>query len=357
MKAPSRRIRRAVVVGASAVAAAGMIVPAVTSSAASAQPELVTSTSSGYPPPAGIYKAFTNCPLNNPVIHESTNGFTACVAGIATTGSITLGNLTTPVVKRVNVQFAFYTPPNVSIYPAPTLSPLAGSSTILATLADPIPRSLTTALGCPSSNATVEALCQKAQALGGKYNQVNALAQEAGSLSNFNLFNWTQPVKFHLINPLLGANCYVGSDDNPVVLNPQLVATPNTQLIFEPDPKPTIHPDTFVLGLLDVNAVDSTFTAPGVTGCGPGGTADIAVDEAIDSSTGLPAASGTNSLTLTGNFLIAATTASGDSSLTQPQDDAGILLSAFKDSTSGEHSAVRHITESEMQSLLSQKAG
>ena len=49
-------------------------------------------------------------------------------------------------------------------------------------------------------------------------------------------------------------------------------------------------------------ASDTTFSAPGVTGCGPGGAKNIPVDEALDTGTGLPAASGVNSLTLNGNF-------------------------------------------------------
>jgi hypothetical protein len=56
---------------------------------------------------------------------------------------------------------------------------------------------------------------------------------------------------------------------------------------------------------------------------------NIAVDAALDASSGLPAASGANSLTLTGAFNIAATSASQDSALPQPQDNARILLNAF----------------------------
>ena len=42
-----------------------------------------------------------------------TTGFllAACTAGQVTSGSITIGNITTPVVRPVNVQFGFWTPP------------------------------------------------------------------------------------------------------------------------------------------------------------------------------------------------------------------------------------------------------
>jgi hypothetical protein len=149
---------------------------------------------------------------------------------------------------------------------------------------------------------------------------VYAQAQSAGQITNFNLVTWTQPLKFQLINPLLGDDCYIGSDDNPVVLNPSLRGT----LVVENDPNPTSHPDTGVLEVTNGSATDTTFAAPGVTGCGPGGSANIAVDEAIDASAGLPAASGSNSLTLSGTFSLAVCFA--------PDNMARILLSAFRDS-------------------------
>jgi hypothetical protein len=350
MKPSSRRIRRALWLGASAASAAAVVVAGVTSSVAAAPASPSTTVRGpGYPPPKGIYAPFTNCPLKDPLMHEA-NSFTACTAGDATSGSIKIGNITTPVVQPVSVQFGFWTPPNATYF-ADVVPPLAGTSAILVTKPDLIPESLTTALGCPSSNATVENLCQKAQTLGGKYNTVYALAQEVGPITNFNLFSWTQPVKFQLVNPLLGNNCTIGTDGDPVVLNPQL--TINTATVKN-DPHPKIHPDTSVIES-NSTASDTTFSAPAVTGCGPGGVANIAVDEAIDSSAGLPAASGANSLTLTGAFDIVATTASGDPSLTQPQDDAAIMLSAFQASTSGENSLARPITQSEIQSLLSHK--
>ena len=325
MKSSSRWIRRALWVGASAAAAVTLAVTAVTSSVAAPASWHAsgTGTGPGYPPPKGIYAPFTNCPLNNQVMHESTQ-FTACVGALAVTGSITLGMLTTTVVAPVHVQFGFYNAPNATNY-ANVVPPLAGESAQLVTGPDLIPEPLTTALGCPSANATVAALCKVAQKRGGKWNTVYALAESAGAITNFQLLSWTQPVKFQLINPLLGATCFVGEDGVPAVLNPQL--TINSGMAI-PDPDPAAHPDTEVL-VTDSTASDTTFAAPGVTGCGPGGVANIAVDEAIDASAGLPAASG-NSLTLSGAFDIAATSASEDTSLPQPQDNAAILLSAFK---------------------------
>ena len=350
MKSSSRWIRRALWLGASAAIAVTLAVTGVASSvaAAPASPSSATHKGPGYPPPSGIYTPFTNCPLNNQVMHEATS-FTACVGALAVGGSITLGNITTPVIAPVHVQFGFYTAPNATNY-ATVVPPLAGEGAQLVTKPDLIPESLTTALGCPSSNATVAALCNEAQQ-NPQDNVVYALAQSAGAITNFNLLSWTQPVKFQLVNPLLGNSCYIGQDGFPAVLNPSLTLN-SAQIIY--DPNPAAHPDTFVIAA-QATASDTTFTAPGVIGCGPGGAANIAVDQAIDASAGLPAASGVNSLVLSGAFNIAACTASEDSTLVQPQDDAAILLSAFEATPSGKPLTGHRITASQVRRLFGLK--
>jgi len=120
------------------------------------------------------------------------------------------------------------------------------------------------------------------------------------------------------------------------VVNPSLTGT----LVIEPDPHPGRHPDTDVLAVTNATTTGTTFTAPGVRGCGPGGSANIAVDEAIDASVGLPSASGIKSLSLSGNLYFAACYA--------PKNMARILLAAFKVSVgtpppSGRREAVHRI--------------
>jgi hypothetical protein len=277
----------------------------------------------GYPPPGGIYAPFTNCPLLNPLMQESVGGSaTGCIAGDADSGTITIGNITTPVTHPVTVQFGAWDPPNATPnqFTGGILPPPGGLNAQLVSSPELVPGGLLKALGCPSSDPGVENLCQRATDRGGRYLNVYAQAQSAGQITNFDLITWTQPLKFQLINPLLGRDCYIGSDNNPVVVNPTLGGS----LVFENDPNPTAHPDTEVLEVTDGSATDTTFAAPGVTGCGPGGSANIAVDEAIDASSGLPSASGSNSLTLSGTFYFAACFA--------PSDMARILLSAFRDS-------------------------
>ena len=332
------RVVRGTATTAAAVALIAIGVPAMALASHPASHAGPSQIGPGYPPPGGIYSSFTNCLLFNPLMHES-NDFTACTAGLATSGSITIGNITTLVVRPVNVQFGFWTGVNQTYY-ADVVPPAAGLSAILSTKPDLIPESLTTALSCSTAtDPVVKNLCTKAENFGGKYQDVYALAVEAGPITNFNLLNWTQPVMFKLINPLLGSNCSIGTIGNPVVLNPGLTVAPGGQLTLTNDPDPAKHPDTFVLGISQATAADTTFAAPGVSGCGPGGVNNIPVEQALDAGTGLPAASGVNSLTLNGTFGVAATEAYGDSSVPQPADNAKILLSAFKASVGTPHSS------------------
>jgi hypothetical protein len=342
MKVSRQWIRRAFLWTATGATTAVMVVGGSSAEAAHTTPHEGSSQSRvalslkrpDYPPPKGIYKPFTNCPLLNPLMRESLGGnATGCIAGDVRTGSIKIGNITTKIrftakVKYpVLVQFGVWDPPNATPdqFTGGILPPPEGLSAQLVTSRQLVPGGLLKTLGCPNSNATVH------KQRGGKYLKVYAVAQSAGPITNFQLTTWTQPLEFNLINPLLSSHCSIGSSDNPVVINPTLTGT----LVEEKDPQPRSHPDTAVLKIKAATTTDTTFTAPGVTGCGPGGSANIAIDEAIDASAGLPSISGDNSITLNGNFYFAA--------CYWKRNMARILLSAFRASarTSGSQ-AVGH---------------
>ena len=322
MKGSSQRSRRAFFWSATAVATAAITAAAVTTSAAGAQPKPHAGPSQigpGYPPPGGIYSLFTNCPLLNPVMAESPTvndpmyqgvSYAACVAGAATSGTLKIGNITTPVVRPVNVQFGFVprriprpaatTPPPLSRRRPRSCRRPQGLSAMLVTKPDLIPESLTTALGCPTTAPVVKNLCVKAENFGGKYLDVYGLAQSAGQLTNFGLLNWTQRIKFKLINPLLGNNCYIGTDQNPIVINPQLSIAPGGQLDRQTDPNPVKHPDTEVLAITAATATDNTFSAP----ASPAAARRRGQHRGRRGARRWPAcpASGVNSLTLSGSF-------------------------------------------------------
>ncbi|HET6997568.1 MAG TPA: hypothetical protein VFI03_03180 [Solirubrobacterales bacterium] len=98
------------------------------------------------------------------------------------------------------------------------------------------------------------------------------------------------PVKVHLQNPVLGSNCYVGSDANPLMLNLALTKEPD----FNPDPaRPSV--ERFTGG----SVADSAYAVPGASGCqlelGP---FQVPISKAVNSAYGLPAAAGTSEAAL-----------------------------------------------------------
>jgi hypothetical protein len=88
------------------------------------------------------------------------------------------------------------------------------------------------------------------------------------------------PIKVHLHNLLLGPNCYIGSNANPIVLN--LQETPTSQ------PQQTGAGNATIVSGVEV--ADDTFAVPGATGCGLLGTLNLAVNLKV----GLPSRSGKN---------------------------------------------------------------
>jgi len=319
MKSPSkRRIRRRFVVAGSTLAAAAAVIAGAAAVPASATQHGSTK-GPGYPPPGGIYAPFTDCPLTNPLMEESMTGGDGmgCVAGDANNGTFTIGSLVVEVAHPVTAQFGLWDPPGASPsqFTGGILPPADGKELVVSP--EFVPGGMLKALGCPSSNPDVEKLC-RAATLPGETTVVKALVQSAGPITNFAVTTWTQPVKIRLINPLLGSACYIGSDDNPIVLNPSITGT----LGITPDPNPTRFPNTAVLSVTGATATDDTFSVPVATGCGLGGAANIAIDLAIDSSDGLPSASGNNSLVLNGNFYLADNFSGSN--------NAHILLAAFR---------------------------
>lgn len=91
----------------------------------------------------------------------------------------------------------------------------------------------------------------------------------------------TVPIKVHLHNSVLGPNCYIGSNSNPIVLNLQNV--PTSDPVFS-----GVGNATIVSG---VEVSDDTFAVPEASGCGPFGL----LDQVLNLKVGLPSPSGKNS--------------------------------------------------------------
>jgi hypothetical protein len=319
----SARARR--VAARTALAAAGALIYAgVTASSALATqatsfgvnggPNVFNAPSIGSPPPGGIYAPFTDCPLHNPLMEGSVGGLaTGCIASISTSGTFTISGIPTPITHPVIVQFGVWDPPNASPnqFSGGVLQPADGRN--LVDSPEQVPGGLPLLLLCPGSTPGVAALCRQARTSG--QTEVAALVESAGPITDFELTTFTQPVKIKLINPLLGGNCYIGSDNDPIVLHPTIISG---TLAFVPDPDPIRFPTTVVLEILDAQATDDTFSVPVARGCGPGGVANAAINTLL----GLPSPSGKNHLLLNGNSYFA-----DDFSDANQADD---LLAAFR---------------------------
>lgn len=118
------------------------------------------------------------------------------------------------------------------------------------------------------------------------------------------------PVKIKLSNAILGSDCYIGSDDDPVVID----FTSGTT-----EPPPPNEPISGSAGELELNEtgtlvtlsggalVNNSFAASGADGCG--GIFSFFVDPLVNSILGAPSPAGTNTAILEGKLQTAEPTA------------------------------------------------
>jgi hypothetical protein len=208
---------------------------------------------------------------------DGVNTFELCLGSNSTHGSIKIGNLAPTATGNTNLQAGLVGPSGDQL----TVVPPPGG----ALVADPV----------QIPNTPV--------------GTVTAITQSAGTPSDFDLFAGIQtgvpiitlPIKIQLQSPALGPSCFIGSDQDPIVLHPQ-----NTDLsdaisvggffTFDPNGVPNLAGlDRSLLITGEVQG-DDTFAVPGATGCGPNG--DGSLDAAVNAIVGLPSPAGNNQLVL-----------------------------------------------------------
>jgi hypothetical protein len=246
---------------------------------------------------AGDWAPFNRCPVDNSAMlaADGVSNIALCVASNSPSGSIKLGNITAPMGNS-NLQIGVVE--NTSTGAFSVVTP-AGGAIVNAPIK--IPGGLL-GLICPSSVPVVTAVCD--EITNSTLNAVTAVVQPAGNPSNFSLDAGlssglpiiTLPVKIQLQNPLLGSDCYIGSNSDPIVLNPENTTTPvvNSEQFDAngtPDPVNGVMAAIYSIG---GTQEDNTAAAPGATGCGLLGL----LNGAVDLKVGLPSASGNNILTL-----------------------------------------------------------
>ncbi len=249
----------------------------------------------------GGWAAFTRCPVDDSTMLAATgqapdgSGSSAlCVTNDSPSGTIKLGN-TSATTGDTNLQAGL-----VGNFSAgfSVVSPTAGA--IVSAPVD-IPGGLL-GLMCPSNIPVISAICQ--EIVNSPLNTVAAVVQPAGNPSNFNFGAGltkgepilTLPVMVQLQNPILGSDCYLGSDSDPIVLHPENLVTPKvTTKRFNPNGKLNkkgVLEDVVATG----EQGDSSFSVPGASGCG--GALSALIDPILNLKEGLPSPAGSNSLVL-----------------------------------------------------------
>ncbi len=252
----------------------------------------------------GNYTKFAQCPYSNIEVKK-------CIYSTTESGEVLLGSKEVPIVNPVVLQGGYgKAVEGVSPFFA------ASNGVTLSKAAQPVPGGLAGLVNCKKIsepflrfsceltfengltgvNSTLE-LAKPATEI--KVNE-NALAGETGTAL-------VLPVKFHLENPFLGSNCYVGSSSSPVIWN---LTTGETS---PPEPNKPIHGKLGTISFLEegrillapeATLVDNAWSAPGASGCG-GFLVELILNPILNASTGLPAAAGHNTAILNNNINVA----------------------------------------------------
>jgi hypothetical protein len=222
---------------------------------------------------------FINCPI------AVAKG---CLYGETLEGEFKLGSKSTPIVNPTILQGGLA---YIGTETLPMIPPIYGAQELSKT-SQPIPGGLTGAtelIGGPAS-ATAELAGTPV---------VTAVFLGFGHDTAVEL-----PIKVHLENELLGPNCYIGSDAEPVVLK----LTDGTT-----KPPPGVEPMSGKIGknegrdkgrlitFVDNTLVDNTFAVPAAKGCGTNALLEPVVTAAVNAAVGLPSEPGVSHAILTGN--------------------------------------------------------
>jgi hypothetical protein len=298
-----------------ALAALAALVPASSAFAATGTSPQSLPTLNGY------WAPFNRCPVDSPTMKaaDGSDKIALCLASDSPSGVFTIGNI--PVVTgETNLQLGVVLSNTTSTITA--VQPVGG-----ALVADPVhtPGGFLV-LACPSSTPPLSNACDSA-AKNPSLNDVEAIVQMAGDPSNLNIFAGagvgqvivTLPIKIKLESPLLGGNCYIGSDADPIVLNVENTVAPTFDIqFFEPDGTPSLDTSSVMARFFLPGATqgDASFDVPAASGCGPGGSADATINARL----GLPSTSGSLVLNDATSYL----TGINDPSTVVPRD--GLVL-------------------------------
>jgi hypothetical protein len=211
--------------------------------------------------PAPGYEAFAGCPSQR----ENPN-VSSCIRSVVTSGKFKMGNKEVPIEHPIVLSGGVDENLEHFVYTSKGGMP-------------PVKQKV------PGGVVGLTGLTWLFEFLGSEALTLYAATELAGTPEFHGLESITLPVKVHLINPVLGNNCYVGSTSNPIVLHMNLTTAPEVHV----DSREVIHFDNSTY-------VDKTFSAPGASGCTLTlfGFIPISINGLVNSQSGLPSPSGSN---------------------------------------------------------------
>jgi hypothetical protein len=245
--------------------------------------------SSAMATPKGEYKVFEQCPLKV----EEVQG---CLVSRTESGEITIGKQSVPIVNTQTLQGGFIENRETG---ALKFVGAANGETLSKT-PQKVPGGL---LGIDCGEMKGEGWFEKVARgtceflFENKETNVYAtteLAAPASSIGLNELFLEIEegtalslPVKVKLENPLLGSECYIGSEAHPITLE---LTTGSSGSLKGKLGEISDRAGGGVLVIKDNTLVDSDFKAPEATGCG--GIFSFLIDPILDAKLGLPATTG-----------------------------------------------------------------
>jgi hypothetical protein len=258
------------------------------------------SASSAMAAPKGEYVVFAECPTSNAEL-------AGCIAAKSESGEFTIGKQKVPLVHTQVLQGGF----TEEASGAQHFVGAAKGNTLPPT-PQKVPGGLSGLVNCTEiSNKEEREKCESI--FENKLTGVNATVELAGPASSIGLNEenllaemgtaLSLPLKVKIENPLLGKECYVGSNAHPVVIN----LTTGTTAPPEPN-KPikgklgsiTTRAEGRILVISNNSLVNNSFAAPEATGCGE--AFSFLIDPIVDARLGLPSAAGHNSAILNGTL-------------------------------------------------------
>jgi hypothetical protein len=256
--------------------------------------------------PGGPFAAFNQCPRFTP-------GVNFCIHVQTKSGGDKIGNGILAIVNPVTFQGGYERNEEKEPVTERFVGALNGET--LSKTPQPIPGGLVSLINCEEIKGSPRFLTRASRrecretlenpSTAG-VNATTELAGPAGdiAISSDNNINeegiaLSLPVKIHLENPLLGRDCYIGADWNPIILN---LTTGKTS---PPPPNAPIAGAIGDLGLFEFEGldyaettnntlVDNSFAVPAAHGCG--GPFAFVIDPMVNIRLGLPSPAGNNTI-------------------------------------------------------------